>query len=63
MDGGFRVTFLRCAQECAHAIVTIGVFGIVELIASQDISGKAAVFQTGIIVNPLAQEKFCPQRR
>jgi len=31
---------------------------IVEPIASQGISGKGAVFQTGIIVNPLAQEKF-----
>jgi hypothetical protein len=31
---------------------------IVEPIASQGITGKAAVFQTGIIVNPHAQEEF-----
>ena len=37
--------FLRCAQECAQPIVTIDLFGIVELIAPQDISAKAAVFR------------------
>jgi len=47
--GRFHVPFLRCAQECAHPIVKIGVLGIVEPIASQDMSGKAAVFKTGVI--------------
>ena len=41
--------------QCAHAIATISMLRIVEPTASQGISGKAAVFQTGIIVNPLAQ--------
>ena len=48
IEARFHVTFLQCAQECAHAIVTIGISTIVELITIQDISGKAAVFQTGI---------------
>jgi len=37
--------FLQCAQECAQPIVTIHVFRIVELLASQDVIVKATVFQ------------------
>ncbi len=38
------MTFLRCAQECAHRLVAIGILTIEELIATQDIRGKATVF-------------------
>ena len=49
---------MQCAQECAHAVVTIGLGRIVEPIAIQDVSGKAAVFQTGIIVNSPSTKIF-----
>jgi hypothetical protein len=54
--GRFHVLFLQCAQQCAHRIVKICVLGIVEPIASQDVSGKAAVFLTGVIENPPRQK-------
>jgi hypothetical protein len=58
LDGRFHGAFLQCAQECAHALVTISMRRIVEPIACQGISGKAAVFQTGIIVNSPSLEIF-----
>ena len=58
IDGRFHAAFPQCAQECAHAVVTISLGRIVEPIAFQGVSGKAAVFQTGIIANSPSPEIF-----
>jgi hypothetical protein len=46
IEARFHVTFLQCAQECAHSMVTISLPRIAEPIAAQGISGKAAVFSS-----------------
>ena len=56
MNGRFRMMFLQCAQECAQPIVTIDVFRIVELLASQDVIIKATVFQKHAFEIRLHQE-------
>jgi hypothetical protein len=48
--GRFHAVFLQGAHESAHPVVTINMRHIVEPIASQDISGKAAVFQTAATI-------------
>lgn len=47
LEGRFHAAFL----QCAHAVLPISLARIVELIVFQGVSGKAAVFQTGIIVS------------
>ena len=52
------MTFLQCAQKCAHSMVTISIPRIAEPIAAQGISDKAAVFQTVIIAKSPSPEEF-----
>jgi predicted XRE-type DNA-binding protein len=49
---------LRCAHECAHSTVRISITRIAEPAAAQGISGKAAVFQTGVIIKSPRPEIF-----
>ena len=63
IEGRFHVAFPQCAQECAHAVVTIGLRRIVEPVALQGVSGTAAVFQAGIIVNSPLLRNICRIRK
>jgi hypothetical protein len=53
IEGRFHAAFLQCAQECAHAVVMVGLGRFVEPIAFQGVSGKAAVCQTPISISAI----------
>ena len=45
IDGQFHVTFLRCAQECAHSIAAIRDRRLAEPIVDSRLKAKATVFR------------------
>ena len=62
-DDRFHVTFLHCAQQCAHPIAAIGLHRNLELVARHGLSVKAAVFQTGIICELALHRNICRIRK
>jgi len=50
--------FDELCQECARAVLAIGMHQIAELVVHHWLTGEATVFQTGIIVIAPSQEKF-----
>ena len=46
------------AQECARAVLAIGMHQIAELVVHHGLTGDTTVFQTGIIVISPSQKEF-----
>jgi len=41
--------FEECAQECARAVLAIGMHQIAELVVNHGLTGHTTAFQTGIL--------------